>query len=273
MPKPLRTYKTKKGTKMVWLARNRWAGWITVTIVMLVVVGVSADDGDSKPPAPSSYADAEKLIAYFQQTVRRMGADLSDPDEYGDEQQERVSMRAHTLAAVALVLRCHDQKHPWKGLAGELLEVASELASASDDFEEARTLHAKLADLAKSKGKEKSEVDESWEPVADLAELMKAVPIINNQMRRGIQSRRFARSADRTAMYAAALAAVAQASSLDDSYCGDEEDFAKWKRLCAEMRDGAAAAAKAVAEKNQDEAKRQAERIVKTCDACHDSFR
>ncbi len=249
-----------------------WALTVLAVLTVAAIGGSVARANDPSSPPPSKYAPADDLVTYLRQLLKRMGSDLSDAEDYGEEEQQRVTMRAYTVVAIALVLECHDSPHPLKSVARRLIESATQLADHAGDFEKAKAAYDRLSELA-AQDHDSSGKRGEWEPVADIAELMKAVPIINNQMRRGIQSRRFAHSAERTAVYAAALAAVAQASLVDDSYCGDEEDFAKWQKLCAEMRDGAAAAARAVRAGDQEEAKRQAANIVKTCDACHEDFR
>ena len=112
-----------------------------------------------------------------------------------------------------------------------------------------------------------------WEPIADLSQLMKQVPIVNNKLRRGVNGRRFRRSRDATAGHAATLAALAQASLLDTTYCSDEDDEKKWQEICAEMRDAAYSVNQYVRKGDQAAAKKGLARLVETCDACHHSFR
>jgi len=221
---------------------------------------------------PSEYAKVGPLEQYLAYLIVSIEKDLADGDEYGEEQSDRVVMRAHTLAAVTLVLHCHDVDNRIKPHAQKILELASELASVAENQAPAEKVFESIKQVLES-AKEKSNKKAEWETVADVAELMKAVPIVNNQMRRGVNSRRFERSVEKTAMYAAALAAVAQAASIDDSYCEDEAAFAKWKKLCNEMRDGAAEVSAALNAKDQDKAQAAMAKIVKSCDACHDDFR
>ena len=102
---------------------------------------------------------------------------------------------------------------------------------------------------------------------------MRQVPINNNSLRRGVGGRRFKRSIERNAGYAATLAAIAQASMIDTMYCADEQDEAAWIQICAEMRDSAAEVNAAVRQNDQPRAKTALVGLVKTCDKCHDVFR
>ncbi len=255
--------------------KGRVCRQVTGLVMTLLLFGAVAPlgslavaDEPSADARPSRYANAADLVAYVRTVVRRMEEDFADGGAYEQEQQERVTMRAHTLSAIGLVLSCHDEKHVLRSSAKELIELCGELADQAEEFAKAKPIYEKIVKLVAEDGPAEGGSGE-WESSADVAELMKAVPIINNQMRRGIQSRRFARSAKRTAMYAAALAAVAQASAIDESYDDDED----WQRMSREMRDGAAEAARAVRAGDQAAAKLAAEKIVKTCDACHEDYR
>ena len=114
----------------------------------------------------------------------------------------------------------------------------------------------------------------TWdEPVADLAMLMQQVPIVNASLRKGVNGRRFSRDAKRSAGRAVTLAVIAQASMMDTTYCGDEEDEKAWKKICADMRDACAEVYKAMLDKDQKRAKAANAKVVETCDACHHKFR
>ncbi len=253
--------------------------WLPIALLALLAVATSlaatarhsADKGSAA--RPSHYAPVKALVAYIERLAGRIESDLADREEYAEEHQERVAMRANALLAAAIVLGNHDTTHPLKSQAKQMIQLAEKLAESADDFDSAqKTLRQLQEVLAKSGGSHAAD-GPGWESSADIAELMKAVPIVNNSLRKGVTSRRFKRTARRTAMYAAGLAAIAQVSSLDDSYCDDEAATAKWKKLCFEMRDAAADAGRAVAQGDQEGARRAVERIVKTCDACHEDFR
>ncbi len=154
--------------------------------------------------------------------------------------------------------------------AAKLIELAVELAGSSDDMVAAKEKLAEFKAAATSSDAAKELI---WEPTAELVYLMKQVPNVNAPLRRGVWNRRFARSIDRTAGHAVTLAAIAQASMLDTTYCGDEEDEMEWQRICAELRDASAQVYKALRAKDQEKAKDGADRIAKTCDACHHRFR
>jgi len=240
-----------------------------VAVCMIAMTQIAADKLVAFPK-PSTYAPAKDLIAQVEYFIGRIKSDLEDEDEYGEDQQNRVIKDACTIAAIGLVLANHDEKHALKAGASALIESATTLSDEVEDLDAAREAFAEIKVALKKKGD--SEPLE-WEPVADLTVLMEQVPIINNSLRRGVTGRRFKRSADRNAGYAATLAAIAQASLIDDAYCGDEEETELWQKICADMRAASMQVNKAVREADQDAAKEALGRLVETCDACHESFR
>lgn len=252
---------------------RRIAMWLGSFGLVVLATSLAASMDDDRPAKPSQYAPAEPLGKYIDRVVSRMEEDFEEPEEYEDEQKERVTMRANALLAIAMVLGNHDQSHSLKPHARAIADLAESLASDADDYKAARQTFQRLQELVDEppKGKQAEGID--WEARADIAELMKAVPIVNDYLRRGVTSRRFKRTAKRTVMYAAALAAIAQVSSIDDNYCDDEASQAKWKKLCFEMRDAAAETGRALEAGDQAKAELAIKRIAKTCDACHEDFR
>ncbi len=143
-------------------------------------------------------------------------------------------------------------------------------AATAGDFQQATAALAEVKQaIAGAKGAEKLE----WKPVADLSQLMKQVPIVNNNLRRTVTGKRFKQSLDASAGQAATLAALAQASSFDTSYCDSKDAEAKWARLCGEMRDDAAEVQAAIRKGDQAAATAGLEKLAKTCDSCHHAFR
>jgi hypothetical protein len=221
-------------------------------------------------PLVSTYAPVADLESEVKTYLDRIAADVADKDGYGEDQRGRVSKDASTVAVLGLMLGMHDQENRQKKSAAALVELAVELAGGVEDIEGARTTLGKI----KAAWENPSAGEPiTWKPVADLALLMQQVPNVNNALRRGVTSGRFERSIDRTAGHAVTLAAIAQASLLDTTYCGDEDDEQAWRKICADMRDAAADVYRAVRKKDQEAAKAGLERIVATCDACHHRFR
>jgi hypothetical protein len=249
--------------------RRRPAWWLWVLPVVLAgVVGAAPEETASDVPV-SRYApiqDIRQQLNYFFDELRR---DLADEAQYDADHQGRVANNANTLAVLAQTLANYDADVPEKKNAAGLLQGSLELAGAADSFAKAKAAWAKL-EAARTAS---SDPQPGWEPVADLAVLMKQVPIVNNSLRSGVTSRRFERSADRTAGFAATLAAIAQASSVDFNYCSGPEDEQEWRRICVEMRDACADVNQAIRKLDQAAAQTGLDRIVKTCDACHHRFR
>jgi hypothetical protein len=237
-----------------------------------VAIAAAAHAQEKQSVIVSTFAPAKDTEAQLQDFLERIEKDLEDKALYGESEQKRVALNASTVAVLALTLGMHDKDTRFKSSASKLIELASELAENAETFDEATNLNARLAAVVKSLPKGEKV---SWdEPVADLAMLMQQVPIVNDQLRRGVtDKRRFARNVAGTAGKAVTLAAIAQASMVDTTYCGDEADEKEWQKICAEMRDACADVYKALLNKDQEKAKEGNARIVKTCDACHDKFR
>ncbi len=230
-----------------------------------IVYAQKADDINVSAYAPVK--ETESQLVYY---LERIEKDLTDEATYEEDQQNRVALDASTVAVLAILLGMHDEETKYQKQASKVIELAIELADSSSEFADAKE---KLAELKAAVDSGTSAGKTTWEPAADLGLLMKQVPIVNNSLRRGVTGRRFARSIDSTAGHAVTLAAIAQASLIDTSYCGDEEDEKEWQKICADMRDASAEVYKALRAKNQDRAKAGIAKIVKTCDACHHRFR
>jgi len=250
--------------KMNPLTWNRLA---LAGVVTLLLTGLLAAERP-KQPKPSTYAPAKDLLAQLDYFIERIEADLQG-EEYGEDQTGRVEKNATTIVAIALVLGMHDEDNKIKKSASALIKTSGDLVGKAENREKATVAFAAV----------KKALDEPgdgpairWDAVTDLALLMQQVPIVNNNLRRCVGSRRFKRSADRSAGYAATLAAIAQASLVDTSYCGDEDEEAKWIRFCEEMRSAAAEVNAAVHRLDQPAAKAGLVKVVKSCDDCHAVF-
>jgi hypothetical protein len=241
-----------------------------VVACLLLVVPLALGAEQVKPRLPSSYAPAKDLTSQVDALLKSMESDLEDKEEFGKDQTGRISLNANALAAVALVLGKHDQPSELQKAAPAMIAAASKLASASGDFDKATAALANVKTALKSSG-DASQL--KWEPVADAASLMLHVPVVNNSLRRGVTGRRFSRSADKLAGYAAQLAAIAQATAFDTDYCEDEKQEALWQKSSFMMRDGAADVLAAIRKDDQAAAKMGLATIVKSCDACHATFR
>jgi hypothetical protein len=240
--------------------------WMSIT-----TFGVIAEvtNGQDQFPPVSRYAPAEILGQQIHSYLDSLTKDLAS-DDYGADQKGRVQKDAATVSVLALMLGRHDQDNPHKKAAQAVIDAANRLSSEAADQTRAKGM---LASLKKAVESPSVGEEVAWKPSADLAQLMKQVPIVNNSLRRGVTSRRFTRSLEKTAGDAVTLAAIAQASLVDTNYCSDEEGEKEWQRICAEMRDACAVVLDAVQNKDQAKATAALEKIVQSCDACHHKFR
>lgn len=243
-----------------------------------LTAGAVQGEAASAEPKPSQYAPAENLTAQLDYYIERLGKALANEASYGETQQKQVAQEAATLAVIAQLLGMHDADHSLKPAAPAMIAAAQELAGHSDDF--AAALAAldkfKVARTVKDEPVETKENEAEpldWEPVGDVVMLMRQVPIVNNNMRRAVTSRRFEREVEQAAEHSATLAAIAQSTMHDPNYYYDEETEAAWKRISAAMRDAAGQINAAVRQGDQKAAQAALDVVVKQCDACHADFR
>lgn len=219
---------------------------------------------------PSVYAPATDLVTQVKTYVESLSAATADAEEYDEDKQGEVNRDANTLAAIALVLGMHDQDNPLKPAAAKLIAASKHLASEHGDAQKAAEA-VKAIKAIVDKPEKGGAV--AWKPTAEMVPLMKQVPIVNNNLRRGVAGKRFAQTADKNAALAATLAAIAQVSMLDTDHIAEESDRPLWIKTCAEMRDGSGEAIKAIRKGDQVAATKAMDQIVKSCDDCHHKFR
>jgi hypothetical protein len=240
---------------------------IALGVIVLLTRSLAADA--PADVAPSAFAPREDLRGQIESFVEELEDDLEEEAEYTESHRNRVELNASTLVVLGQTLGMHNEDDPLKASASQLIEASLDLFDNADDFAAARESLADVkAALTSQAG---GEVD--WEPLADLPSLMKQVPIVNNSLRRGVMGRRFERMIDRSAGEATTLAAIAHVSMYCLDYCGDEEDEALWKKVCADMRDAAIQVRVAVRRNDKESAVAGLAKLVETCDACHDTFR
>lgn len=237
-------------------------------LILLAAIPLLAAD-KSPAPKPSSFASAQEIAAQIEVFVKQIEADLAGQAEYGDEQKARVAKDANTIIVLAQVLGNHDEQHAWRKAAPAIIAASQKLAGGIDQFASAKAALDSLKESLQST----SEGDVKWEPVAELSQLMKQVPIVNNKLRGGVTGKRFDRMIDQNAGLAVTLAAIAHASQFDTAYCSGKEEESKWVKICADMRDAAAEVRTRVRMKDQAGAKAGLDKLVKTCDECHHAFR
>lgn len=246
----------------IWI---RWRQWCVALVIPILL---TAADGKTDPK-PSSYAPAQDLAAQIDVFVKQIENDLAAEADYADEQKDRIVKDANTVVVIAQVLANHDEEHALRKAAPEIVTAASKLAESTGKYSDAKSAFDALKmSLQSAKGGEVG-----WKPVAEVASLMKQVPIVNNKLRAGVTGRRFDRTIDQSAGQAATLAAIAEASLHDTTYCASKEDEVEWAKVCAAMRDAASEVRVAVRKKDQATAQAGLAKLVKTCDQCHEKFR
>jgi hypothetical protein len=248
-------------------------GAVPLIVVLASSLAVAAANAADPPAAPkvSSYAPVKDLAQQVEYFIGRIEDDLRDPTAYSDDHKGRIAKDASTLAVVALALGLHDEKNEFKSAAPAMMAASRRLAADAKDYAKAKAGFEELKKVMASPPPAAGSL--KWQPVGELVLLMQQVPIVNNNLRRGVEGRRFSTTIDANAGLAATLAVIAEASSYNTDYCEDAKAEAKWRKICADMRDAAATVNVAIRKGDQETAKTGLAKLVTTCDACHHEFR
>jgi len=249
---------------------TRW-GWmvgLTLAVAGLSVAGLVLA---APPAAPkvSSFAPAKDVAGEIEKYVARLEEVVSSEAEYKDRGETQVPKDANTVVLLALAAGLHDEDVPCKSAAPAMLKAAREVAKAKG-FEAAKTAVAGLRKAAESSGGDVSQL--KWEKVADLPETMKAVPLVNNRLKRNIREKQFKKKAKDNSGDSATLAVIAQGSMADTSAAKTPEQEKQWYKFCEEMRENAAAVNKAVRKADLAATTKAVEVLTKSCDNCHEVF-
>jgi hypothetical protein len=244
----------------------------TVLVVAAIIPATRANKPESEgiDSKPSNYAPAKDLVAQVDDFMNRIEKDLASEAEYGEDQQDRVVKNGNTLAVIALVLSNHDDEVSLRAPGAKVIDTSLRLAESASDYSKAKSAFGELQAVLKSNG---DKVPMKWKSVGDIGELMLQVPILNTSLRRAVLGRRFESTRDKSAALTATLAAVAQISIYDDTYCSDDDEQKEWVELFILMRDAAGQCNLAVREGDQDKAKHWLKEMTRACDDCHDKFR
>lgn len=248
---------------------------------VLVAVGVGclglrtdqlsrADDTPAPPPAVSTFAPAEDLIAQAASYATSLEKSLESPDKFNSSRTQ-VARDASTLAVVAVALALHDSSHPLKGSAAALLTAAQQLAS-TEDHTTAQTALAAVQQALRGEGT--SSETPSWKVVAGLDPLMKQVTLSFNKLRRSTRpGPRFATQAAENARLAAVLAVIAQGIQPDTHEVADAAQHPAWYDFCAQMRDACGELNGALHRQDVEATAAAMQRAEKSCKDCHEKFR
>ncbi len=216
----------------------------------------------------SSFAPAEDLENQVTAYLKEFDKAVASEEDYKDF-AEKLIKDANAFAVICLTLGLHDQDNKYKARAGAMIKAAQQLAATTDLAAARKAIEAVKA-AAENDPTESHPL--KWEKVADLSQLMKAVPTINTRLRRQVQPARFKSRAKETAGYSAVLAAIAHASIVDTSEAKNDEQIKQWTQFCVEMRKEAAAVNAAIRAGNQAECDAAIERLTVSCDKCHEVF-
>ncbi|MDO4583831.1 MAG: hypothetical protein Q4D62_06975 [Planctomycetia bacterium] len=213
---------------------------------------------------PTAYAPVEMLGEQLEAFVENLEKTLESDEDFEDT-KGRIARDANTVAALALVLGLHDQPNPYKVAASNIIAAAQTLAGDADYATTKANFEALKASLKSTDGK-----NLAWDvPVANLAQLMKEVPLLDGKIKSGI--RRF-RKTDEMAGYAVALAAIFQVSTANVGETCDATKGTEWIAFCLESRDDAGALANALTAKDKKASQKAYDKLTKSCDECHAIF-
>lgn len=243
------------------------------TLIAVLLVGLAL--AWAEPPSeevnkkPSTYAPAVDLEYQLTYLMDRIEGDLKDESKF-DRRAKRIVRDASTIAALALVLGKHDQANGIRGKASGIIDAAAALASNGKTHASASASYEKL--VASFETRSHAPLVQ-WACVADIEQLMLQVPQLDTSLKSYTKPSRFAKSREKTASLAAALAAIAQVSMFDETYCEDPADHAQWVALCGRMRDAANDVRQAIEQGDPEATEESLRPLSHSCDACHERFR
>ena len=242
-----------------------------VLVWLLLVSGEIRHAWAEPPAAPkvSTFAPMDDLVGQIKYFKERAEKGVASKDDFDDGAQNKLKKDANTLAVLSLTLALHDGDHPLKAKAAGILAAAQKVAGSAKTLDHAASKSA-VEELAKVwAGDAKSDHKLTWnDKVGDFPALMKAVPLINTGLKKGV-----AKMDQAAAGNAATLAVIAQATMADTSAVKNPADTQKWYAFSAEMRDAAAAVNQGLHAKEKDKVEAGMKRPSKSCETCHEVFR
>jgi hypothetical protein len=234
--------------------------------VALVITARAAAADPPEAPKLSSFAPAADLVRQTDYYLGRLDESLASQSQY-KEDKEKVTKDGNTLVLIALALGLDDGDNKYKEAAPGVEQDARRLAKATT-YAAAK---AALADTHRDLSASIQATVLGWDKAsASLPELMKQVPLINARLKRNLK--KFAQKAKESAGDTATLAVIAQGSMADVSQTKKPTEAAKWFALCAEMRDAAAAANKAIHAGDAKATDKAMKSLAESCDNCHAVF-
>ncbi len=245
-------------------------GWLIGLALAVAILAIGVIESAEPPAAPkvSTIAPAKDLAAAVDKHIAWMEEAVASESDYKDFGERNIK-HANTLILLALAAGLHDQDNKYKEAAPALMKAAQAAANAKT-FEAAKAAVAEVKKAAETGKANPGSL--KWEKVADLPQLMKAVPLANNRLKRNVRASLFKRKSADNGADSATLAVIGQGSIADLSQAKNAEQEKQWQEFCIKMRDAAAAVNKEVRAGDQPAAEKAMATLIKTCDACHEVF-
>ena len=243
--------------------------------MLALAAGTEKKEAAAAPPLPeapklSSFAPAQDLVRQVNDYLREIDSTLPSEQEYNDA-EGKIARCVNTLAVLGLCLGLHDEDNVYKARAAALIKAAQALAAAGD-YQSAKKAFDSLKAAVQGDVEYAGPRELQWEKVASLPDLMKQVPNIDTKLKRNIKGSKFKTKAADTAGYAAAIAAIAQASMADTSAAKNPHEIEQWYEFSAAMRDAAGEANAAIHAGNEPAAAQAMQKLAKSCNDCHAVF-
>jgi hypothetical protein len=247
-----------------------WVSTVAIAVIVAATVCAVRALAVDPPAAPkvSTFAPVKDVATQIGVYLARLEEAVATEEAYKDA-ETTIAKDANTLVLLALAAGLHDEPSAYKAAAPALMKAAQELAKA-------KTFAAAKAGVsAVKKASESTSGDSStlkWVRAADLPELMKQVPLVNNRLKRNLRGDRFKSKAKENAGDTATIAVIAQGSIADVSEVKKPGDEEQWFKFCIAMRDAAAALNKALHDGDAAAGEKAAGALNQSCDDCHTVF-
>lgn len=231
----------------------------------LVALGLPALAAPPEAPKVSTFAPAEDLVSQTDRYVEELQKAVESQQEYDES---KVSKLANTLMLMAIALGVDDAGNKYKGSAAAIFKAAADLAKTKDFAAAKKGVDDLKASLSASGG----EVTWAQGAEANLDAVYKQSQTVINSLKRYTKGARFKKSLDETAGFSAVLGVIGQGVMANTSHAKGDEQVQQWYKFCAEMRDAAAEANKAIRAKDEAATETAVKKLNQSCEDCHAVF-
>ena len=235
-----------------------------------VPVERSSAKTDAKLPKVS---DLEPQIEDYVKSIKKNLDDLDGSVRFADD-ADVLHRDANTLVLIALALGVSDEENKYKKSAPAIIAAARKIETVIT-FDAAEKA---VAELEKSLTASPAQVELKWEKVASLKPLMKAVPYINNVVKRNLRNEAaLKKGAPKVVQGTAVLAVIGQGSVPNADETTKPASADQWKKLCFDFRDAALdvnekTGAYIEGKATFDDVDAAFETLSETCNTCHEVF-